>query len=167
MEVLERYPSPIPQCDRFLPLETVCLGQTPTLVHIMQDFMLIEEDNYTVSDAGQQHMAEGGITKPQFLACLLQAPYTWEKSPTTQLFSIIDLPFQKEGSQLCGLKLLWEMEKCTYVDIYENEVHNYCQNLIVPIVPSGQQKCFLYLDYFFITKSLSGPGQWFCHQEII
>jgi len=93
LEVLEKYPSPIPKYDRFLPLETVCFGQTPTLAHVMQDFMLIEEDDFTVSDAGQRHMAEGGITKAQFLACLVQAPYIQEKSPTTQLFSIIDLPF--------------------------------------------------------------------------
>jgi len=91
------------------------------LAHITQDFMLIEEDNFTVSDAGQQHMAEGGFTKAQFLTCLSQVSYTREKSPITRLFSIIDLPFQKEGSQLCGLKLLWEMEKCMYVDMFEND----------------------------------------------
>jgi hypothetical protein len=45
--------------------------------------------------------------------------------------------------------------------------HNYGQNLIVPIVPSDPQKCFPYLDYFLMTKSLFGPGQQFCHQKII
>src|ERR1700683_5018641 len=37
--------------------------------------------------------------------------------------------------------------------------HNYCQNLILPITLSGQQKCFPYLDCFSMTKSLFGPGQ--------
>jgi hypothetical protein len=75
LEAWEKYPSPIPKYDWFLPLETVCFSQTPMLGHIMQDFMLIEEDNFMVSDAGQWHMAEGGITKVQFLTCLLQMPY--------------------------------------------------------------------------------------------
>ena len=35
--------------------------------------------------------------------------------------------------------------------------HNYCQNLILPIILSVQQKCFPYLDYFLMTKSLFGP----------
>jgi hypothetical protein len=37
--------------------------------------------------------------------------------------------------------------------------HNYCQNLILPITMSGQQKCIQYLDYFSMTKSLFGHGQ--------
>ena len=30
-----------------------------------------------------------------------------------------------------------------------------------------EQKNFLYLNYFLMTESLFGPGQWFCQQEII
>ena len=45
--------------------------------------------------------------------------------------------------------------------------HKYCQNFILPVFLSGQQKCFPYLDYFLMTKSLFGSGQRIGHQEII
>jgi hypothetical protein len=38
---------------------------------------------------------------------------------------------------------------------------------IIPIIISGQQKCFLYLDYFLMTKSLPRAKHRFCHQKLI
>jgi len=47
------------------------------------------------------------------------------------------------------------------------ENNSYCQNFIVAIILSSEWKCFLYLDYFLITKLLVWAKQYFCHQEII
>jgi hypothetical protein len=86
----------------------------------MHDLLLIEDDLFSIEDVGQRHMAVGGITKAQFLACLAQAPYLGENTPNTRLFSVLGLPFQREGLRMCGLTLPPEIKKRALVDEQED-----------------------------------------------
>jgi hypothetical protein len=100
---LVQYPTEIPRYERNVPFESVCKGQRPTLSHVMEDLLLLDDDKLRVTDAGQRHISEGGLTKAQLLANMLQAPYVREASSTTRLYSVLDLHFQKGGSHKCGL----------------------------------------------------------------
>lgn len=116
LNALAEYPSPIPLYDQAVPFDKVCKGQKPTLSHVMQDLLLVDEDKLSITDAGQRHVSEGGITKAQLLACLIQMPSIREYSSTTRLYSALDLHFQKGGSHLCGLVIPAEISKCALVD---------------------------------------------------
>jgi hypothetical protein len=57
--------------------------------------------------------------------------------------------FQIEELVHSGLCAMWHLG--------HNSIFNfasYCQNMVSPIILSGQQKCFPYLYYFLMTKSL-------------
>lgn len=107
LKILDRLialPEEIQRYDNFVPFESVYDGQEPTMAHVMADLESIPMEHLSIIDQGLKSVAFG-LSKAQLLAAWFRAPYIREFKATNRLYSILDLPFQKEGSRLCGIKV--------------------------------------------------------------
>ena len=107
LDALVRYPSQIPMWDDVVKASDVYEKQRPTMDHVMMDFLNTDEERLNIID--QQLRFGSEVTKAQFLVALIRAPHVKEFNPSTRLYSIPDLDFNKEGSHQCGITVPKDM----------------------------------------------------------